>query len=112
MTEADREQFTEAMQALCAVYGVEATLPLLTGYWMGLQDLPLQKVQEAVFAALREGGKFMPKPGEMRKSAAPKKLAAPYHAYWQGFEWQKKLEDRQDNGFAGMIEGLKPDDDE
>jgi hypothetical protein len=107
----DKEAFTEAMQALCAVYSVEPTYALLSGYWIGLKDMKLADVQMAVGKALRGGGKFMPRPGQMRESVAPPKLAAPYHAPWKGFEWQKQLEEKQDaNEFRRLVESKKPEE--
>lgn len=72
----DRQAFREAIQTLCAVYNVEPSLPLLSGYWMGLQDLPLTDVQMAVGRALRQGGEFMPKPATLREMSGEATPAA------------------------------------
>lgn len=62
------EDFGVAVGALAATFGVEATKPLILGYWMGLSDLELSDVQRAVSRAMREC-QFMPRPIELRRLA-------------------------------------------
>lgn len=69
----DKKQFTEAMQALAATYQREATKALLTGYWMGLSDMPLDAFQKAVATALHSL-KFMPSPAELRELGGEMRL--------------------------------------
>lgn len=62
------KQFGEELAALCAAFGRELTEPTILAYWIGLQDLPLADVQQAIHRALREC-KYMPVPAEIRRLA-------------------------------------------
>lgn len=63
----DRQEFAHLMQGLFAVYDIEPTTAKLAGYWMGLQDLSMSDVRNAVGRAIKAGGRFMPKPAELRE---------------------------------------------
>lgn len=73
----DKRPFAETMQMLCAAYRVEATKPLLAGYWAVLRSLPLAEVQSAVMRALELAREFMPSAADLRRIARPATL--PYH---------------------------------
>lgn len=84
MKDDERQQFREAIQTMCAVYNVEPSLPLLTGYWLGMQDLELSDVQAAVGRALKQGGEFMPKPAALRELAGERTPAMRAIDAWVG----------------------------
>lgn len=65
MKPADKEQFEQAMEMLCAIFGKESTEAMLAGYWVALQDVSLQDFLVAAKKAMSEY-QFMPKPGELR----------------------------------------------
>lgn len=62
----DRPQFALLMNALASAFRVECDEPMLEGYWLALDDVPLDGVQASVRAALR-GCKFMPSAVELRE---------------------------------------------
>ena len=68
MDERDRPSFENLLLALGATFRVEITAPLRVGYWLGLRDLPIDAVQEAVAKAMT-GSRFMPVPRELRDLA-------------------------------------------
>lgn len=71
MDERDKQPggpFDNLMLALGATFRVEVTAPLRVGYWMGLRDLPLAAVQEAVAKAMASS-RFMPTPRDLRDLA-------------------------------------------
>ncbi len=68
MTDTDRREFTELMQALAASFNRESSVAFLTGYWIGLNDISIQALKTAAAAAL-QSSKFMPSPAELRELA-------------------------------------------
>lgn len=62
----DKERFSNAIGALAESFSVEATQPLLRGYWLGLSDLSIGQVEIAVALCIREC-KSMPRPVEIRE---------------------------------------------
>ncbi len=66
MTENDRRRFAAAMNALSAIHRVEASEPLLEGYWLGLQDLPISAVEKAIARSIATS-KRMPVPADLRE---------------------------------------------
>jgi hypothetical protein len=64
----ERPEFVTVISALAVSFGKEASEPLLMGYWLGLQDMPLPDVKRAATRAMRER-KFMPVPAELRELA-------------------------------------------
>lgn len=71
MDERDKQPggaFEHLMLALGATFRVEVTAALRVGYWMGLRDLPLAAVQEAVAKAMATS-RFMPTPRDLRDLA-------------------------------------------
>lgn len=68
MQDADRTRFAMALGALATTFGVEADKALIRGYWMGLEDMDIDRVETAMAQALRRC-KWMPKPVEIRKLA-------------------------------------------
>ena len=61
----DRAEFGGIVAMLCRSFGKTCDKPMVQGYWLGLEDLPLQSVKAAVARAIRES-KFMPRPAELR----------------------------------------------
>ena len=68
MQESDHHRFVVALAALAETFIVEATEALTQGYWLGLKDLPIEAVELACAAALRES-QFFPRPVELRRLA-------------------------------------------
>jgi hypothetical protein len=62
----DRPEFVTVIAALAATFGREATEPLLTGYWLGLQDISLAAVKCGAVAAMHQT-KFLPSVAELRE---------------------------------------------
>ncbi len=60
-----KQEFATAIGAMAETFGVEATKPLIYGYWLGLCDLDLIDVQKAVQRAIQQC-KAIPKPAELR----------------------------------------------
>lgn len=66
MQESDREDFSNCISAL--FFDREATEAMFLAYWMGLSDLTLEQVQQAVWLAIREAkGPSVPRPAELRE---------------------------------------------
>ena len=68
MHETERTEFVQAVAALAVSFRKEATEALFTGYWWGLEDLPLATVKRAISDSIRTC-KFMPTPAELRELA-------------------------------------------
>lgn len=68
MDESQRAEFAITVSAMFEAFGQEATKPRLLGYWIGLQDLELATVQNAVARGIRES-KYLPTPAELRELA-------------------------------------------
>lgn len=66
MDNTQKADFALAIGAMLETFGREATKPLLHGYWIGLNDLDLNRVQTAVVLAIREC-KSLPSPNELRR---------------------------------------------
>lgn len=64
----DKAAFAVCIGAMMETFGVEATKPILHGYWLGLEDLTLDQVKLAVSNAIRSR-KTVPKPVELRELA-------------------------------------------
>lgn len=64
----DKIPFSIAMGAMLETFGVQATKPTLLGYWLGLNDLPLESVQQAIALAIRSSDR-LPRPVELRRLA-------------------------------------------
>ncbi len=68
MKEIEKAGFAICIGAMLETFGVEATDPILHGYWLGLEDLALDQVKLAVANAIRSR-KTVPKPVELRELA-------------------------------------------
>lgn len=66
MTNEDKEAFSVAIGAMCETFGVQATKPILRGYWLGLVDLSIEDVRLAVAVSLRSSTS-LPKPVDLRR---------------------------------------------
>lgn len=64
----DEAQLEPLVMALAATFRVEPSGPLKLGYWLGLRDLELSKIQAAVARAMISC-RFMPTPREIRDLA-------------------------------------------
>jgi hypothetical protein len=68
MRPSEREKFAVGLRALGAVFRTEVTEALIEGYWLGLDDVELTPLGQAMRRAIREC-KFMPSPAELREFA-------------------------------------------
>lgn len=68
MQPSDRERFAVLMNGMASTFRQEPTEALLTGYWIGLRDLPIEAIESAVGRGLREC-RFMPCVAELREMA-------------------------------------------
>lgn len=65
-TTENRREFRTCVQALFASLGGEFTDAALLGYWIALNDLTLEQIQQACYSAMR-CSKHIPKPAELRE---------------------------------------------
>ena len=89
------------LMALGAAYNVEMTKPRTMAYLMAVDDLEPPRVLAAIRRAIREGGKYIPSPGELRQMAGA--YARDYHRPWKDPYENLKLEPWPD-----VVERLKP----
>lgn len=68
MEPTDAKTFGMSLDQLGAIFNVELTLPKKHGYWIALEDLPLEAVQYACKQALKTES-FMPVPALLRTYA-------------------------------------------
>jgi hypothetical protein len=77
----DKPEFAVAIGAMCAAFGTDASKALILGYWMGLSDLSITDIQQAVARSMRES-QHLPKPVELRRLAGEKTPEAAAMAAW------------------------------
>lgn len=84
-TDQEREQCVKLIAALARTFGRDADEATFTGYELGLSDVPLDRIQQAVVRAIRER-KFMPTVAELRELAG--ELTADVRAVkaWDAFQ--------------------------
>lgn len=68
MNDNDKAAFAVAVGAMLETFGQEATKPILHGYWLGLRDLTIEQVQNAVGRAMGTCER-KPTPVELRRLA-------------------------------------------
>ena len=68
MVNGDRGRFTALVQALAATFRAEPTKALFEGYWLGLRDLDIDRVEMAAARAIASCAR-MPVPVELRALA-------------------------------------------
>jgi hypothetical protein len=68
MDKQKRIEFCKTIAALAATFRQEATEALYEGYWLGLDDVPVEAVKSAVVQAMRSC-RFMPSVAELRALA-------------------------------------------
>jgi hypothetical protein len=68
MNRADYPKFAIAISGMAATFRQEVTEAILTGYRMGLDDLPIESIERAVARALQDC-RFMPSVAELRDLA-------------------------------------------
>ena len=93
----ERADFVEVVCALAATCRQEASEAMLTGYWMGLEDLPLAAVRRAAVRAMRER-KFMPTVAELRElcgEITPADRAA--------IAWQAVVDANRRHGYGASV---------
>ena len=85
MTENDRPGFVLGINALAATFRQEVTEAMLTGYEMGLGDLPLSAIKQAIVRAMRTKT-FMPAVAELRELAGELTIDQRVVKAWGAFE--------------------------
>jgi hypothetical protein len=68
-TKTEAVELYKQIAALLVAYGKEGDEPTLMAYRIGLEDLPLAKVESAVAQAIRNGGEFLPTVSAIRRLA-------------------------------------------
>lgn len=68
MDSRDKERFAVAVGAMLETFGVEATKPILHGYWLGLLELTIDQLEFAVGNAIR-CRRTVPKPADLLELA-------------------------------------------
>ena len=63
---ASREEICTSVAILCAAWRGEADFATLESYAIAVADMPAGVLRQAVVEAVREGGQWMPSPGELR----------------------------------------------
>ncbi|MEL6544368.1 MAG: DUF6475 domain-containing protein [Myxococcota bacterium] len=81
----DRASFMQDLEGLCAAFGREADKATLHGYFMGLEDMPIDAFRAACRRAVREC-KFMPKPAELRQLGGELNGSSRALSAWQELE--------------------------
>lgn len=66
MTNEDRQAFAKTLAAMAAAYDIECDEALAEGFWITLRDLPLDRVQAAIFHLMKTS-KWRPKAAEVRE---------------------------------------------
>lgn len=82
MNQSEEREFSRMFSVLAATFRVESSTALLEGYWLGLEDMPLEQVRTAVKRALREC-KFMPTAFELRSLSGEMPAAVRAVSAWQ-----------------------------
>jgi hypothetical protein len=77
----EKPEFAVAIGAMCAAFGTDASKALILGFWMGLSDLTLADVQQAVARSMREC-QHLPRPVELRRLAGERTAEASAIAAW------------------------------
>lgn len=65
MNEKDKKHFSVMVGALCSAHGVEITEPRLLAFWIGLKDLDLMILSDAIDTAIKTIDR-MPSPAQIR----------------------------------------------
>lgn len=65
----DVSRLVDLVSTLCEAFNRKPTKATFAAYEVGLSDLPIEKIEEAVVTAIRES-KFMPTVAELRQAAA------------------------------------------
>lgn len=68
MQRSDEPVFADLIEGLAVTFKAKVSKALLSGYWLGLSDLPIEQVKQACVRALVDC-KFMPVPRELRDLA-------------------------------------------
>jgi hypothetical protein len=68
MNSDDKPEFARLLAAVAVTFGTKTTRDMVAGYWMGLEDLPIEAVAAAFKQAIRSC-KFFPRVAEIRELA-------------------------------------------
>lgn len=81
MQQVDKAKFVAVLTTLCATFRETSDEGLLDGYWMGLEDLPIESVKAACARAVGECV-HMPRPAEIRRLAGADTSADGVQSAW------------------------------
>lgn len=69
MNSQDKPEFARLIAAVAVTFGAKTSIDMVAGYWMGLDDLPIEIVEAAFKQAIR-ACKFFPRVAEIRELAS------------------------------------------
>lgn len=84
MTPEDKPRFSAIIQALCVTFNRESSAALTRGYWLALEDLTIEEVEEAAARALKVS-RFLSTPVELRELAGRSSNADAALTAWDTF---------------------------
>lgn len=102
MVEADRARFGVAISAMLETFGQEATTERLKGYWLGLRDISIEFVEEAVGKALQTATR-LPFPAEIRNLCQGGDTSAKALAAWADVQKAAVVSYMADLDFADYV---------
>lgn len=114
MTPADRPAFAKLLGGLADTFRADLAEGSAEGYWMGLEDLPLDALATGARRCLREC-RFMPSPAEWREFSgvadlerlscdAWERVMSKLSGGWYGPEYHRPWGDREPAEFDGAAE--------
>jgi len=103
VTDADRPAFAEAIGILAETLGEPFSKLRIEGYWIALNDLPIEAVQTAILCRLKTAT-FFPKPAEIRAAIEGTTEDQAELAWRQVNQWIRSI------GSYGYPAALRTDD--
>jgi hypothetical protein len=81
MVDEDKERFGKSLAALFLNFNEPLTTERIHIYWLALNDLPIEMIEESVLDAIRGETDFLPKPAKLREFAGVGGDAAVFRAF-------------------------------
>lgn len=100
MIQEDRHKFVSLIEILAESFGREPSEAMVTGFWIGLQDMPLSDVNAGVRSALKSC-ETMPRPAHIRRLAGSAELGSDHQAT---LAWQAVREALARHGTYASVE--------
>lgn len=69
MTNSDRPRFSQLVLAMAATFSKPADSAMLLGYWIGLEDLPVDQIETAIVRCMRSS-EYLPTVAQIRSAVA------------------------------------------